>query len=533
MKHQKIINVISWSIFLALIIHILSLFWQGLITTYSYFGTYHSPFSDALGPWLHGALEILFKGETPYYLVRPLVSFYIGSVYNLFGSIEAYAWWNCLLMIGLSVSLQVMNLQQKFIQLLFLGLLVSASGFILNTYPTRLMPDFPSLIFTFFGSIFIAEAFKNNKPATYVSYAGFLMLGLAAGIRGTQLPLIIIFFFYWVFYFIRKKPLVVLVSFVLFCLPTLIDVLLRKFLELRDTGFINLYCFYTDPEHNCGYNQEVNELYALNSPSNSEVFKTYMSYVFFDEGLKHILQNTFGVLAKNICLVPKFWLISLGVFGIGLWQQKIKGNYIKYLFWSLHLIIVPLIFKLLYDSGWYPWYLVLVYCLLVYGYVLYQKFHLSFIFLSIYIFGSLFLSANGIFGEGGRYNGSVQIFFFLGYFTVILQDIGPALNSNTQLNSTNFISKVHYLISIFICLMTLCIYSSSLYLFFDDLPYNKTGFQHITDDKEGNRTLIYHPQKGIGYIEYTTEKDLSKYSRIKCDSGFWNNSFETPCTLEK
>lgn len=516
-----------------LILFFLSSFWQRIIINKNYYGTYHSPFSDALGPWLHGALEILFKGEVPHNLVRPLVSFYIGSIYNLFGNIEAYAWWNCLLMIGLSVSLQLVNLQQKLIQLLFFGLLISASDFILDVFPTRLMPDFPSLIFTFFGSIFIAEAFKNNKSATYVSYAGFLILGLATGLRGTQLPLIVIFFFYWTFYFIRKKPLMVLFSFILFCLPTLVDVLLRKFLELRDTGFINLYCFYTDPAHDCGYNQEINQLYALESPSNSEVFKTYMNYVFFGEGLKHILQNTFGVLAKNMCIVPKFWLISLSIFGIGLWQEKAKSNYIKYLLWGVHLLIIPLIFKFLYDSGWYPWYLILTYCLLVYGYVLYRRYHLSFIFLSIYVFGSLFLSANGIFGEGGRYNGSVQVFFFLGYFTVVLQDIIPCSIPNIQFNPTNFISKIYYVISIFICLMTLGIYSSSLYLLFDKLPYNKTGFQCITDDKAGNRTLIYHPKEGVGYIQYTTEKDLSKYSRIKCDSGFANNSFNTPCTLEK
>lgn len=256
------------------------------------YGTAWAPYSDALGPWLHGTVYYYFYNMPLSYLYRPTVGIFNASILSIFGGIQ----WIPLFFEGwLVVSLAAIFLLADEGMRLVLTAWVMVTALAFKTLgeqlaPATLMIDFPSYILTICGLLLLTVSLKRKERSALGIMGAFLLIGISATIRGPLMlagpGLLVLSFF-----LLRGQKRIGLLcgAALLFFLPIFIDGFIQKQYNLTNNGFNNLYCFYSEPTHY--WTSACFDRYIKEKPSHAEVLQQYAEFLFSPDGMKVLFET--------------------------------------------------------------------------------------------------------------------------------------------------------------------------------------------------------------------------------------------------
>jgi len=294
------------------------------------FGTADAPYSDALGPWLHGSLTYYVHDVPVGYMYRPTIGLFFSTIISLTNSIAAvpviwivlfFVVCGCLFAIG-GWSFRVMITGLLFLMAFYFGELVAP----LN--PETLAADFWPMVMGLSGVWFISLATSRGSSSASGVAIGFLLLGIAACVRGPQIAsggaLFALLIPGWIKH---RKWSSILILPVVFSMPLLIDSTIQKKNGIESNGIATLYCVYSDPTHQ--WTPESNSIYTKEKPSSGIVVTRYLDFIFSHQGVKVITENCAIVLGQFVELVTGFgfvgFLIMLATFSWTMRQDSWAG----------------------------------------------------------------------------------------------------------------------------------------------------------------------------------------------------------------
>lgn len=248
------------------------------------FGTAWAPYSDALGPWLDGALSFLFGYPPPNYLYRPTVGLFWGSILAAGGRIEGipgfFSLWLLSLVTFLTFHVHRCRIGRAFI--LTLALLAStftSTWHYLNIATTAV--DFPALVITLSGILLVLIGVQDKHHLALL--VGSLCLGVAGGIRGPMMIAGPVFFGIAMFAAGRVPVRIMVASLMIFLLPIVIDITLQRHYVVENNGLIALYCAYADPSH--AWTPDCHTDFLARMPSGGVIIARFLADLFSIEGI--------------------------------------------------------------------------------------------------------------------------------------------------------------------------------------------------------------------------------------------------------
>ena len=277
------------------------------------FGTAMVPCSDALTPWLEGALRYYLVGEPIHILYRPSVGIFFGSLLALFGRVEFIPLFFvaacALLFIVSSVTLP----RSSAVALVVSVLLCSVPDMFARTMGASLigtlLVDFPSFVFLLGGILLLSSALSRPGAVGASFCVAFLLLGLNAAIRGPMLvggP--IIFIAVHLLYLRKMSPWATPLALLLFALPPALDLLIQRHDMIINNGLSNLYCVVIDRAHS--WSPECHKQFLAENPSFQTVLGRYLNFALSRDGVSLFGQYVAGRLA-----IDSRMLVSLYFFG--------------------------------------------------------------------------------------------------------------------------------------------------------------------------------------------------------------------------
>jgi len=326
----------------------------------SYFGTIFAPYSDPLGPWLHGGITYYLDEIPLTYLYRPSVGVYVSSFLTLGNFYWIPYFILFYFLFQMSFLLYVSSLRlclAGLISLLYFG--VFHSDYFPHINPFSISPDFFSFHLTFMGIFAVLVSLEQRRLSLYT--LGMFHMGLNVAIRGIQLPGLFVLYILGLFWFYfksqnyKKKFFLITLGFILSFLPVFTDGLLRKKYNIVNNLTSALYCIY---EYNYAYSDECFAQYLKlkMNEKDEEVYKSYVNYILTDHGI-NLVREFFVSYFKSE--VDKFFqhtsfltlilLISLLVnrnficLFCRFKQKFMRKNLLKYI--SLNLIVFLSIFS--------------------------------------------------------------------------------------------------------------------------------------------------------------------------------------------
>jgi hypothetical protein len=305
-------NPLRWErtlVLAAALISLAAFFWQiwgHLDYPWSPFGTARVPVSDALEPWLHGSLSYYFHHEPTPMLYRPTVGLIFSSLLSSFGSLHLDwipVFFACFLFATLA--LYFWSAPPALAAPVVLLLVFSALEFGKVVTPLNvgtLHVDFLSFVVTFSGLLFFILAFGRHPVSLVASSVGFLLLGMAAAIRGPLMlggPVLLLGALFFLPRRVRARGILLFCA--CFFFPLVVDWTIQKSHGLVNNGLIACFSFYSDPQHT--WTAEANAAYDLLKLSPSEVLVRYGTFVSSPEGLKIVSGYFFQQLYSDASLV--------------------------------------------------------------------------------------------------------------------------------------------------------------------------------------------------------------------------------------
>jgi hypothetical protein len=286
-----------------------------------FFGTARAPHSDALGNWLYGALEFFFfKDFTNELLFRPQVGIFFSSILAISGDIAVVP----ALFTGALVAVFLLHaaVEGPRARLIACGLL---AHFVVNYDPVvaaaavdSLNTDFMAMVFTLAGLLLVPAALRGfavapgaggrgDAGARALLYTGFLMVGLAATLRGPMLiagPVLVLLAAADAWRRGVRTATIALDSLaaaLLVVLPVVADTMLIAGAGVSGSGMPTLYSVVADPAHRLS--AETHFQYIDRHPTNAEVVRAYLAFVFSPEGAGVLLRHWQERLAGDLAWV--------------------------------------------------------------------------------------------------------------------------------------------------------------------------------------------------------------------------------------
>ena len=250
------------------------------------YGNAFAPLSDALTPWLSGALSILTEGGIPRLLYRPTGSLFFASLLNLNSSLyfipQFFVSWLLISVITLYI---IGGHGIKDSLLCFCIALTSPSLFtklIGMTLPGALILGFPAFVMTFLGMILLAQGVRRVRLSTLELGLGLMVCSMAAILSGTllfSLPLLLLIVLIAIQAPLRIRTAALLVFAV--ALPFIVELAIQRHFGLED-----LYCVYSQPEHT--YSATCDSWYHAHPALAVRVLPEYLTFLFSKTGITTI-----------------------------------------------------------------------------------------------------------------------------------------------------------------------------------------------------------------------------------------------------
>ncbi len=295
------------------------------------FGTASVPYSDALDPWLHGALSYFLHNRPFDNLYRPTIGLFYGTIISITSRTESIPVFSDVICYAGFFGLFICGGRGYRLPLTgTLAILVVFFGYIIRPLnPETLCIDFWALGVTLAGVWMLALGDAKDAPSPSTVAAGFFLLGLVACVRGPQIGSGIVLFILVVPGWLRRRQWFAVVVFaVLFALPTLIDSTIRRLYHSEDNVSVVLYSFYSDPTHQ--WNPTIGARYIHERPATLEVLRNYLRLLFSRDGLTIYSRNCAVVLSHASSLLgdKRFLLtfVSVVLFGLRrhlIWLRRI------------------------------------------------------------------------------------------------------------------------------------------------------------------------------------------------------------------
>lgn len=261
------------------------------------FGTPSVPHSDALGPWLHGAVTYAFLDQPLWYLYRPTIGIFFASILSLHFDTRAIPAVFIVAAIAFLASM-FHRLPARITLALVLWLVITAIGYpkyFANTAPWTLTIDFPAFFFTFAGTLLGLRALEQRLPGQLI--AAFGILGLAAALRGPMLlagPVLAVAAINALRVHPRRLPILLFAA-VAFVAPFVVDVVIQRAGNIVNNGILSLYCFYGDPTGS--YTMDCQSVYQSLQPTTVQILRGYFTHLTSWYGLRQVGNNLYTCLA--------------------------------------------------------------------------------------------------------------------------------------------------------------------------------------------------------------------------------------------
>jgi hypothetical protein len=257
-------------------------------------GSPWAPHSDALGPWLDGALAYLFGLPAPTYVYRPTVAVFWASILAITGRVPAISMLFCgwLLLILASASVFADRGLRA-------AVLMTTGIFAMRFWETwatvNLNVDLAALAITCSGAVLIV--WTGARHATAALLVGSLCLGLAAALRGPMIfgGILMLALRFW--RGDRPPFRVMAVAAGVFLLPLVIDISLQRHIGAINNGMMALYCVYSDPTH--GWTGACNIEFLKHRPGGAQILREFTAYVFSPDGMARFFQKMVWRLSRD------------------------------------------------------------------------------------------------------------------------------------------------------------------------------------------------------------------------------------------
>ena len=282
------------------------------------YGTAWAPYSDALSPWLEGALAFLFGYTPPPYLYRPTIGLFWASIIAMTGRVEmipiVFSAW--LLALGLVV---VLGRDSDLRRAMAVALLVCALHFdttLRYLFPATTNLDLAAFAITTTGLVLLVSG--RGRSALPALLVGCLCLGLVAAIRGPMMLAAVPILAIRLFVVERVSWRVVAAALCVFALPSALDIGMQRTLGSVNNGLAALYCTYSDPSHS--WNSTCHYEYLAKKPPGAEVVGNVARNLVSAEGLTRFT-NTMGYrITRDLSTLTTVWsLVLLLAAGVLAW----------------------------------------------------------------------------------------------------------------------------------------------------------------------------------------------------------------------
>jgi hypothetical protein len=277
-------------------------------------GSAWAPHSDALGPWLEGGLAYLFGLPPPFYLYRPTVGIFWGSILAATARIEWIPLFFVLWILATGATLAFSAADRALRAALVLTLAYAAIRFPQTWATVGLDVDLASLALTFSGILLFL--WDRGRWADAAFAVGCACLGAAAAIRGPMMIAGPVLIAIRLLRMERVSVRVLAVAALLFMAPIVFDVGLQDRYGIGSNGMQVLYCIYWDPSHS--WTPACTADYWKRLPLSSEVARKFLAFRFSPDGLQLLASHVFWRTARDLALVhsPATYALMLGIMAL-------------------------------------------------------------------------------------------------------------------------------------------------------------------------------------------------------------------------
>ena len=279
---------------------------------YSGVGNASAPYSDALGPWLHGSLSYYLHNVPLGYLYRPTVGLFFSSILSATNRVAAipvaFIGFFMLVLGGLFF---VSDRSHRAVLTASLAVLVlDYAELVRPLNPETLMVDFWAMTFGLIALWLIGLGEAGVKPYLPATLVGFLLLGVVACVRGPQFAAGAAVLLYLAIRWLRRRMwLALLLAPSIFVAPLVLDSAIQKKYGILNDGVVTLYCVYAMPAHR--WSSEGHEQYLLEAPSNAEVAAKFGSFLLSRKAAALLGERCSRVLLQDAALIlaRPLWLL--------------------------------------------------------------------------------------------------------------------------------------------------------------------------------------------------------------------------------
>ena len=497
------------------------------------YGTPWAPYSDALGPWLDGALSYYMYHVPVSYLYRPVVGMFYGSIFSAFGLISLIPvfFWTFLLTVlagliffaplEIAVTLAVWS--------------AASSIYFADTLKAlcvgSLLVDGPAFVLSFIAVLSVATGLhRRHLP---LLSAGFLVLGIVAAIRGALLPAVPALLLLSA-YVVRKEKRMNWIALcgILAVAPIAADIAVQINNGIVNNGYVNMYCFYSDPIHM--WTPQCDRQYVDSGITPGEVAKNYLGFFSTGDGLKVMLVPTADRLNKEAFLLTRGAFLT-GIAALLLFylqRKRFKLSRIE----SANLIGAILIIGAINYLGFahraHATMLVAGLIMFLFAGSLLTRRWPTAVFLISYLSGMLLLSLLGL-ERADRIVTTISFLFYLGVFSFFAgtadqsPDAGPGSGRDWNIIGLNALSLATAAAILFLYSATW--FETETRRIYDQQVRGRQAALKISNDPALNRSLYYTGDRQLLYTFYDPAPihSIRTYSALDF-KGSANISFEEP-----
>jgi hypothetical protein len=279
------------------------------------FGDSGAPYSDALLPWLSGALDIITGAGVAPHTYRPTSSIILASLLTLTSETTLIPWVMLGWLLTLFLTLYICgsrSLRNTLIPFLIATLSPVCMNFWFgNALPATLLLDFCALIITIFGVLLTVDNIAHKETKLLPLGVGLIATGMSMTIRGVLIigaPLLALIAAYLC---IKRRSLSAALLLLACCFtPFAADVLIQRSYNVVNNGMETLYCVTLPPTHS--FTPACDLQYKQERPTAPAVLTAYLSFLSSPEGRARMFQYIGGRFALDLQpLTQPFFLLAL------------------------------------------------------------------------------------------------------------------------------------------------------------------------------------------------------------------------------
>ena len=265
-----------------------------------YWGTVGAPHSDALVPWLHGALSYYFSDRPPTSLYRPTVGIFFASILSIFFDTRAIPlFYSSVAVLLVARSFHWLSERNTVAVCLLIAMTsFGYADFFSSVAPWTLMTDFSAWLFTLAGLLLSLQVLESRR-GEWLALA-ILPLGISAAIRGPMLVggiAILVLALFRLRHARHGARNAALATVALF-LPFLVDIAIQRTHGVINNGLTAMYCFYAEPAGAGTYSPACWSSFVALKPEGTRIFADYLAFLISPLGMAQTLSGLGNIWSR-------------------------------------------------------------------------------------------------------------------------------------------------------------------------------------------------------------------------------------------